>query len=134
MTNCDKCNKEIGMLEKRYKYEDKEGNIIYYCSDCNSKHIEELRIKKQKKHQREVEKALKNNSKWEYKLVNFNCIGSGLNATGNKMNSEHEEKLNDLGQEGWELVNIVPMNSLAARFGASTTATEWVSCILRRKL
>src|SRR3989344_4896547 len=36
MVNCAKCGRKIGLFEKKYDYEDKEGNMIKYCSKCNN--------------------------------------------------------------------------------------------------
>ena len=81
-----------------------------------------------------LKKVLTKNSQWEYKILNLKTHGSGLNATGNKIDPKDEVKLNELGLEGWELVSAVTMNSLAPRLGASSTATERVSCVFKRKL
>ena len=40
--------------------------------------------------------------KFEYKIVNFKTHGM-VNII---LTKEHEDKMNDLGEEGWELVDI----------------------------
>jgi len=149
MVKCDNCGKEIGMLGAKYDYVDDEGNPLIYCSNCNRESESIIKIEKNKKNQLEKEKEekrikqenekkmkeiLSKNSQWEYKILNLSTMGSGLNATGNKINIKDTNKFNNLGLEGWELVSISPMDSLAARLGVTNTATEFVSCIFKRKL
>ena len=138
MTNCDKCDKKIGLLDKKISYEDDKGGIVYYCADCDKKEKEYWKEKEEKtkktEHNLKVKEALKKNNVWEYKIVNLSPASSGINATGNKIKETDEKILNELGSEGWELISAVPMDSLSPKFGVSCTATEWVSCIFKRKL
>lgn len=46
MVDCDKCGKKIGFFEQKYSYEDKKGNDVKYCSECNRKFEEKAKIKK----------------------------------------------------------------------------------------
>ena len=134
MANCSMCGKKFGFLEEKYKHKDKDGNFLIYCEKCNEEFEKEEKKRIKKEKEKELKKILKINKKWEYKILNLNTVGSGFNATGNKINPDLYKKLNDFGLEGWELVSAVSMNSLAARLGASSTATEWVSCIFKRRL
>lgn len=127
MANCSKCKKKLGLLDSKHKI--KDGNEVL-CPDC----FPEWEREQEKKAKTKLKKILLKNIQWEYKILNLKTIGSGLNASGNKIKPEDENELNKLGLEGWELVSAVTMNSLAVRFGTMATATEFVSCVFKRKL
>jgi hypothetical protein len=61
--------------------------------------------------------------KWKYQIIKFEQEQSFL---GGKFNGEViENKLNELGAEGWELVSLMDTNS---GYGAS----NWIIAILKR--
>lgn len=138
MATCDNCGEKIGIFDSKYNYEDNKGKSLTYCGVCSSKFEKEGQEKKEKEvkilKDAELKKVFQKNNQWEYKIINLSSVGSKFNATGNKLNPDDEKKLNALGAEGWELVSASPIDSFAARLGGSSTATEWVSCIFKRKI
>ncbi|KKW11657.1 MAG: hypothetical protein UY50_C0009G0043 [Parcubacteria group bacterium GW2011_GWA2_49_9] len=57
--------------------------------------------------------------KWEYKIIEPNVRG-WLNR---KIDSSAEPSLNELGNQGWELVAITPLaGTSASSWGSSTTS------------
>lgn len=151
MAECGKCGVKLGFLDSKHAMED-DGQDFFMCDECYQKWETEdtkkkLKIKEEKEKQRlkireeeardrkkRIEKIMSINNKWEYKIINLQTTGSGINATGNKIKEEEKEKLNELGLKGWELVSAVPMDSFAPRIGMGSTATEWVSCVFKRKI
>jgi hypothetical protein len=134
MTNCDNCDKTLGIFAVSSDFEDEEGNALFFCKSCDEDYIEKQDKETKREETKRLKSILQKNSKWEYKLLNLKTVGSGLNATGNKIKEKDVEKLNELGLKGWELISATTMNSFAARIGASSTAKEWVSCIFKRKI
>ncbi len=59
--------------------------------------------------------------KWEYKTIDNNSVGM-------------ESSLNKLGNEGWELVSVVPSKEKSSSFFTTETSTVWVMCFLKRKV
>ncbi|MDK2918271.1 MAG: hypothetical protein PWQ37_1004 [Candidatus Petromonas sp.] len=57
--------------------------------------------------------------KWEYKILNFKTKG----VSNLVLSREDENKLNELGQEGWELTSSVP-----------TVNGRNICCILKRQI
>jgi hypothetical protein len=129
------------MFSPQYYFKDGD-NKICVCFDCknsieNQKKLDE-ETEKKRTEDAANKKALEKNCQYEYKIVNLRGVAdlnSGLNAIGNRLNPKDESILNEMGVVGWELVAAVPMNSMAPRLGhGSPSATEWVSCIFRRKI
>lgn len=140
--NCDKCSKGFGFLDTKYYFND-NGKEICVCRDCSNYLKEQKKIEEERERAEKEEsankKALEKNDRYEYKILNLKGSSadwnSGLNAIGNRLNPKDESLLNDLGRVGWKLISAVPMNSLAPRLGqGSESATEWVSCVFRRKI
>ena len=63
---------------------------------------------------------------YEYKVLSFQ---TGTIRQGKAMN-DWENKLNEMGKEGWELVEVIPM---AVQMGFAG-ATPQVRCFLKRKI
>lgn len=57
--------------------------------------------------------------KWEYKILNFKTKG----VSNLVLSKEDENKLNELGKDGWELTNSIP-----------TVNGRNICCILKRQL
>lgn len=39
MVNCARCKRKMGFFEPKFDYEDKNGNMIKYCKECNKSYI-----------------------------------------------------------------------------------------------
>ncbi|MEN2767861.1 DUF4177 domain-containing protein [Ornithinibacillus xuwenensis] len=63
-------------------------------------------------------------TKWEYAVETWTLAITSADR------QEFEEKLNDFGKEGWELVNIIPQ---VGGMGG-TTSVEFNQLVFKRKL
>lgn len=69
--------------------------------------------------------------KWDYKTLSRERSVKGtrtdIYVEANNWNQRIEDQLHRLGNEGWELVTVVPRSSLAGTHGAGFTSEElWV--------
>ena len=133
MVNCSKCGSKIGILGEKHEF--KDGEI--YCLECYSYWKGERQETALREGLREKEKKLKSalskNCKWEYEVIQIPTARSGFVATSTKINPQ--EQLNKLGEEGWELVSAIGMQSISASLSVSSPGTTTsVLFIFKRKV
>jgi hypothetical protein len=58
--------------------------------------------------------------RWEYRIIN-------IRSENYRLDPAYEERLNDLGKDGWELVSITAINF-------KTGATDHIGMVFKRRL
>lgn len=56
MVNCGSCGEKISLFQKKFDFEDENGNIIKYCEKCNKEYFKEEKRKKEKQIKNETKK------------------------------------------------------------------------------
>jgi len=60
--------------------------------------------------------------KWEYKIITIKIEGW----VDKKIDSQAEQQLNELGNEGWELVGNAPIGGGIGGWGAETSSFSFI--------
>lgn len=115
MVTCDICKEKIGLMDKKHNLLDEKENSILYCDDCYSKWKEKKEQIAEKEKKIQLNKILAVNHKWEY------LVKKVLTAFGGGVNTQDDE-LQELGREGWELVNVALVNQANMFTGQMVTA------------
>lgn len=119
MKICKDCEKKFGMFEKIY-YTD---NGDMFCSDCVKRRKEkteesegkfvELKDKARPEYAQVSIPATKSN-RWEFRVVKLSMDPADRTpVTVEKI----EKVINKMGEDGWELVSVIPLHILLMKSG-----------------